>query len=76
MATAVLGLLTLVLQLVLLPRLGVDQAVTWRVLSGVLRRHNARLGLIVTLLLVIGQFAAYTYITRSSSARPEPARSS
>ena len=62
MATAVLGLLTLVLQLMLLPRLGVDQAVTWRVLSGVLRRHNARLGLIVTLLLVIGQFAAYTYV--------------
>jgi predicted MFS family arabinose efflux permease len=62
LVTAALGLLSFLLQLVLLPKLGVEHAVTWRVLASVLRGRNARLGLIATLLVVIGQFAAYTYV--------------
>jgi predicted MFS family arabinose efflux permease len=54
--------MSFVLQVVLLPKLGVERAVTWRVLATVLRGRNARLGLIATLLVVIGQFAAYTYV--------------
>ncbi|BCY09147.1 MFS transporter [Actinoplanes sp. L3-i22] len=61
-AAAVLGVLALVLQLALLPRMGVDQPVTWRSLATVLRGPNARVGLATTLLLVIGQFTAYTYV--------------
>lgn len=62
LATAALGVLAFLLQLVLLPKIGVENSVTWRVLATVLKGHNARLGLIVTLMLVTGQFAAYTYI--------------
>ncbi|MFE3410532.1 MFS transporter [Streptomyces mirabilis] len=61
--TAALGALALILQLALLPRMVVDEAVTWRQLSSVLGGRNARVGLVVTLLLVVGQFAAYTYVT-------------
>lgn len=62
LGTAVLGILSLVLQAALLPKLGVDAPTTWRKLATVLRGHNARIGLITTLVLVIGQFIAYTYI--------------
>jgi predicted MFS family arabinose efflux permease len=62
-ATAGLGLLALVLMALLLPRIGVEQPVTRAQLAAVLRAPNARLGLAVTLGLVAGQYAAYTFIT-------------
>lgn len=61
-ATAGLGIVALIGQLVLLPKLGVDTPVTARQLASVLKGRNARIGLVATLLLVIGQFTAYTYI--------------
>jgi predicted MFS family arabinose efflux permease len=62
LATAVLGLVALTLQMVFLPPLRVDQPVTFRQLGAVLRGRNGRAGLITTLLLVVGNFAAYTFI--------------
>jgi predicted MFS family arabinose efflux permease len=62
LATAVLGLVALILQLVVLPPIRVDQPVTFRQLAAVLRGPNSRAGLIATLLLVVGNFAAYTFI--------------
>jgi predicted MFS family arabinose efflux permease len=59
-AVAVLVLLT---QMWLLPRLPAPRALTFRELPELLRVKKARLGMIVTLLIFIGQFAAYTYIT-------------
>lgn len=59
-AVAVLVLLT---QMWLLPRLPVAKALTFRQLPELLRVKKARLGIMVTLLIFIGQFAAYTYIT-------------
>jgi predicted MFS family arabinose efflux permease len=64
LASGALGVIALVTQLILLPPLGIgiDQPVTWRQLSSVARGRNARAGLVTTLLLVIGQFAAYAYV--------------
>jgi predicted MFS family arabinose efflux permease len=62
-ATAGLALVALVLMALLLPRIGVDQPVTRADLVKVVRAPNARLGLVVTLGLVAGQYAAYTFIT-------------
>jgi predicted MFS family arabinose efflux permease len=62
LATAGLGLTTLVLELALLPRMNIDEPVTWQTLASVLRGPNARIGLATTLLLVVGQFTAYTYV--------------
>jgi predicted MFS family arabinose efflux permease len=62
-ATAGLGLLALVLMALLLPKIGVERPVTRAELTAVLRAPNARLGLAVTLGLVAGQYAAYTFIT-------------
>jgi predicted MFS family arabinose efflux permease len=61
-ATAVLGVVALTLQLVFLPQMRVDQPVTFRQLGSVLRGRNGRAGLVATLLLVVGNFAAYTFI--------------
>jgi predicted MFS family arabinose efflux permease len=61
-ATGGLGVIALVLQYRLLPRLRVDSPVTWTQLSAVLRSRTARAGLIALLLLIVGQFAAYTYV--------------
>jgi predicted MFS family arabinose efflux permease len=77
-ATAVLGLLALSLMAVFLPKIGVERPVTRAELARVLRAPNARLGLAVTLGLVVGQFAAYTFITpflteRDHAATQEPA---
>ena len=47
-ATAVLGAIALVLQLVLLPKLNVDAPVTWAQLLKVLRGRTARAGLVET----------------------------
>jgi predicted MFS family arabinose efflux permease len=62
-ATAGLALLALVWMALLLPQLGVEQPVTGAELVRVVRAPNARLGLVVTLGLVAGQYAAYTFIT-------------
>lgn len=62
-ATATLGLLALSLMALFLPKIGVERPVTRAELARVLRAPNARLGLAVTLGLVVGQFAAYTFIT-------------
>jgi len=62
LATAVLGAVALTLQLVFLPPMRVDQPVTFRQLASVLRGRNGRAGLIATLLLVVGNFAAYTFV--------------
>src|SRR3984957_12931188 len=62
-ATAALALVALVLMASLLPRIGVEQPVTRADLIKVVRAPNARLGLVVTLGLVAGQYAAYTFIT-------------
>src|SRR6202042_1341796 len=58
-----LALLALILMALLLPKIGVQRPVTRAELVKVLRAPNARLGLIVTLGLVAGQYAAYTFIT-------------
>jgi predicted MFS family arabinose efflux permease len=47
----------------LLSRIGMEQPVTRADLVRVVRAPNARLGLVVTLGLVAGQYAAYTFIT-------------
>ena len=62
-APAGLALVALVLMALLLPRIGVEQPVTRADLVKVVRAPNARLGLVVTLGLVAGQYAAYTFIT-------------
>jgi predicted MFS family arabinose efflux permease len=62
LATAVLGLAALILQLIFLPPIRVDQPVTFRQLGSVLRGRNGRAGLIATLLLVVGNFTAYTFV--------------
>ena len=59
-AVAVLVLAT---QLWLLPSLPTAQALTFKQLPELLRVKKARLGMLVTLLVFIGQFAAYTYVT-------------
>ena len=58
-----LGLLALILMALLLPKIGVQRPVTRAEMVRVLRAPNARLGLVVTLGLVAGQYAAYTFIT-------------
>jgi predicted MFS family arabinose efflux permease len=62
-AAGAVALLVLLTQIRLMPRLPVTQAMTFRQLPELLRIKKARLGLAVTLLIFIGQFAAYTYIT-------------
>ncbi|NGZ85547.1 MFS transporter [Duganella aceris] len=62
-AAGAVALLVLLTQMWLMPRLPVTQAMTFRQLPELLRIKKARLGLAVTLLIFIGQFAAYTYIT-------------
>src|ERR1700733_7472175 len=59
-ATAGLALVALILMALLLPKIGVEQPVTGSELIRVWRAPNARLGLVVTLGLVAGQYAAYT----------------
>ncbi|GAA4263675.1 MFS transporter [Dactylosporangium darangshiense] len=61
--TALLGFVTLAALTVLLPALPVEEPVTLRQLSSVLRGRNGRTGLITTLGLVVGHFVAYTFIS-------------
>ncbi|MYM27270.1 MFS transporter [Duganella sp. CY15W] len=62
-AGAAVALLVLLAQMWLLPKLPAKQAITFRQLPELLRVQKARLGMIITLLIFVGQFAAYTYIT-------------
>ncbi|MHA4866810.1 MFS transporter [Duganella sp. PWIR1] len=62
-AGGAVALLVLLTQMWLLPKLPPKQAITFRQLPELLRVPKARLGMLITLLVFIGQFAAYTYIT-------------
>ncbi|MET0936660.1 MAG: MFS transporter, partial [Luteibacter sp.] len=61
-AVAAFGLLVLVAQVALLPRLPPTEVVTIRHLASLFRVPAARLGLMATLFVFGGQFAAYTYM--------------
>ncbi|MFJ7587822.1 MFS transporter [Streptomyces sp. NPDC097617] len=62
-AVGVLGLLTLAALLLLLPALPPTRHVTFPELPALLRENRAvRAGVIVTFLVVTGQFAAYTFV--------------
>lgn len=58
-----IGMLVLAIQVLLLPPLPPTRATTLRDLPLLLRNAKARVGLAATVLMFIGQFAAYTYIT-------------
>lgn len=62
-AAGVVGLLVLLTQMVLLPKLPPEKAITFRQLPELLRVSKARLGILATVLVFLGQFSAYTYIT-------------
>jgi predicted MFS family arabinose efflux permease len=62
-AGSVVAVLVLLTQMRLLPSLPPTQNITFRHLPELLRVPKARLGIFITLLIFIGQFAAYTYIT-------------
>jgi predicted MFS family arabinose efflux permease len=63
LATGAVGVVVLLMQLALLPRLPAAGSLTFRQVPELLRIKKARLGMAVTLLVFIGQFSAYTYIT-------------
>lgn len=58
-----IGVLVLAIQVFLLPPLPPIRATTVRDLPLLLKNPKARIGLVATLLMFVGQFAAYTYIT-------------
>jgi predicted MFS family arabinose efflux permease len=62
-AAGAVGLLVLLTQMVLLPKLPPEKAITFRQLPELLRVSKARLGILATVLVFLGQFSAYTYIT-------------
>ncbi len=62
-AAGAVALLVLLTQIWLMPGRPVTRQMTFRQLPELLRITKARLGLVATLLIFIGQFAAYTYIT-------------
>ncbi|PZE55446.1 MFS transporter [Curtobacterium sp. MCLR17_044] len=57
-----LGLVALVLQLAMLPRIPAQQRVRFTTLGSLLRVPRARVGLIAAAFVFAAQFAAYTYI--------------
>ncbi|MCS6569299.1 MFS transporter [Curtobacterium flaccumfaciens pv. flaccumfaciens] len=57
-----LGLVALVLQLAMLPRIPTQQRVRFATLGSLLRVPRARVGLIAAAFVFAAQFAAYTYI--------------
>ncbi|MEW2415442.1 MFS transporter [Streptomyces sp. NPDC046866] len=62
-AVGLLGLVALTALLLLLPPLPPSRAVTFRELPALLRGNGAvRAGVVVTFLVVTGQFAAYTFV--------------
>jgi len=62
-AAGSLSVLVLAAQVWLMPSLPTTQALTFAQLPALLRVQKARLGMLATLLVFIGQFAAYTYVT-------------
>ncbi len=62
-ATGALGIVVLAAQMALLPRLKPARAVRLRDLPALFTVPKARIGLLAALLLFVGQFAAYTYVT-------------
>ncbi|PYY65552.1 MFS transporter [Curtobacterium sp. MCPF17_003] len=58
----VLGLVALVLQLAMLPKIPAQQRVRFATLGSLLRVPRARVGLIAAAFVFAAQFAAYTYI--------------
>ncbi|MET0266834.1 MAG: MFS transporter [Duganella sp.] len=62
-AAGAVGVLVLLMQLALMPRLPTDSSMTFSQVPQLLRIKKARLGMAVTLLVFIGQFSAYTYVT-------------
>jgi len=62
-AGGAVALLVLLTQMRLLPSLPAKESITFGQLPELLRVPKARLGIFITLLIFIGQFAAYTYIT-------------
>lgn len=62
-AAGAVGLLVLLTQMYLLPKLPPEKAITFRQLPELLRVSKARLGILATVLVFLGQFSAYTYIT-------------
>ncbi|MCJ1676735.1 MFS transporter [Streptomyces sp. APSN-46.1] len=62
-AVGALGFVTLVALLLLLPALPPDRSISFRELPALLRdNRGVRAGVIVTFLVVTGQFAAYTFV--------------
>lgn len=62
-AAGAVGLLVLLTQMYLLPKLQPEKAITFRQLPELLRVSKARLGILATVLVFLGQFSAYTYIS-------------
>lgn len=62
-AGSVVAVLVLLTQMRLLPSLPARQSVTFAHLPALLRVPKARLGIYITMLVFMGQFAAYTYIS-------------
>lgn len=58
-----LGIVALVLQLILLPRIPAVHRVRFATLGALLTIPRARVGLIATAFVFVAQFAAYTYVT-------------
>ncbi|TFW07023.1 MFS transporter [Oxalobacteraceae bacterium OM1] len=61
-AAGAVTFLVLLTQMELLPRLPTNQAITFGQLPALLHVKQARLGMLATLLVFVGQFAGYTYI--------------
>lgn len=62
-AAGAVGVVVLLMQLALMPRLPASSSMTFSQVPQLLRIKKARLGMVVTLLVFIGQFSAYTYVT-------------
>lgn len=62
-AAGTVGVVVLLMQLALMPRLPTSTSMTFSQVPQLLRIKKARLGMAVTLLVFIGQFSAYTYVT-------------
>lgn len=62
-AAGIVAVLVLAAQLVFLPRMKPAQAIRFRHLPALFAVPKARIGLLATLLIFLGQFAAYTYVT-------------
>lgn len=62
-AASALAVLVTLMQFWLMPALPTNQAVRLNQLPVLLRKRGVQLGMLATLLIFIGQFSAYTYVT-------------